>query len=213
MCLGFFVGRGTNYHMQIIQVTAATTTPVSLTQVKQHLGISSNYDDARLMSYLEAAISLVENETNLCLCPQTWTEVYALFPHGKPIETRRAPIASITSLTYYDETNTQQTLVEGTDYYALLPYKAPAVLTPIGTGADLWIDWPTEYRYRPDCVQLTYSAGWSTSDNVWLGPPLAQHAIKLLVEWMNSGNRGSNDLEIPDSLSRVMAPLCYGFYR
>lgn len=195
-------------------VTAPTATPVSLADIKSHLGITGSYTDQRLSTYLQAAVNLIENETNLCLCTQSWMETYERFPHHQSIETRRAPIQSITSLQYYDATNTQQTLTSGTDFYLQTYYKAPAVLTPATSSSDPFIpDWPTEWRPRPDCIQLTYVAGWTTTSNVWSGPEMAVHAIKLLVTYWNDGNRGSNDLDIPCGFDRILSSLRFGSYR
>lgn len=195
-------------------VTPATATPVTLLQIKDHLGIGGNYSDARLQSYLDAAVDLIENETNLCLCTQTWKESYSQFPNFRSLETKRAPIQSVTSLTYYDQTNTQQTLVQNTDFYFQTYYKAPAVLTPTNSTSELLFpDFPQVYRSRPDAVQLTYVAGWTTTDNVWQGPDRAIHAIKILVTYWSDGNRGANDLEMPCGFDRLLAGLNFGWYQ
>lgn len=194
----------------IVRTVAPTTYPVSLADVKSHLAITGTQDDARLQSYIAAATNQIEAKTGRGFMAQTWVEYHDCFPRERymqAFETVRSPVSSVSSLTYYDDSNTLQSLTQGTSYYAVLPTDSAAILSPVRSLSgvlDPW--WPSEYRWRPDCIALTYVCAWSPL------PDMLVHAVKLLVAYWNDGNRGSNDLEIPTALEDVIAHLRYGWY-
>lgn len=193
-------------------VTPASVYPVTLADVKDHLSILDNSSDARLTTYISDAVDTIERETGLSLCSQTWCDLFAMFPRSGAILTTKQPVQSITTFTYYDQTNTLQSLVQGTDYYAALFYSHPAELFPKTTNSSWLPAWPGEYLWRPDCIAITYVTGWSGSGSSWIGPQAAVKAIKVLCSYWDSGTRGDVNEDLPPGFERLLGLLRSGFY-
>lgn len=185
----------------LIQVSQTPALLVSLCQVKDHLGISDVFSDDRIKQYIYEAGEVLADETGLTFLDTTWQECYDQFPCGA-ITTMRAPVASIVSLAYYDETNTLQTLVNGTDYFPVLPTTEYATIEPAKLTSTQWLP---VFQYRPDAVQLTYTC----TQNV---PFVAAAFVKNYVAFQNDGNRGSNDMDRPPGLERLLRLLRPGTY-
>ena len=81
-------------------ITAATTEPVTLAEVKLHVKEDGSENDARLTAFITAARRLAEHKTGRGFAPQTWELVLDAFPEAFALYP--APIVSITSLKYID---------------------------------------------------------------------------------------------------------------
>lgn len=53
-------------------ITPPLTLPVTLDQIKTHLKIETDADDAYLLELAVAAVEFVQAETGRCLITQTW---------------------------------------------------------------------------------------------------------------------------------------------
>ena len=87
--------------------------PVSLAEARDQceIGATVTDHDTKLSRYITASVEQVENDTEYVLITQTYTLSFDSFPsNGDPIPLPVRPIQSITSITYYDTSNTQQTL-------------------------------------------------------------------------------------------------------
>lgn len=191
----------------LIVGAASTSLPVALSELKAHLNIIGTNDDARLTALQWGAVDWIERQTDRSLVTTAFTEVFSQWPTwwnnqpgqyqipylpirntptGLPqywgqvqrVTLSRSPVASITSLGYYDVNNTSQALTAGTDYYLVNPTDRPAFLQPVSV-------WPIAY-YRPDSVQIQYSAGYSPL------PGVLNAAIKLLVGAWNENREDFN---------------------
>lgn len=119
------------------------------------------------------------------------------------VELSRSPVQSITSLTYFDSNNVQQTLLPTTDYWSVLPTDRPAFIQPVKV-------WPLAY-YRPDAVSLTYTAGYSVL------PGALNAAIKLLVGAFNENREdyviGNGQLsQVPIGVQALIESVQTGGY-
>jgi uncharacterized phiE125 gp8 family phage protein len=99
---------------------------------------------------------------------QTWRQDFRCF---RPcLRLPLAPVSSITSITYYDGDNTQQTL--SADVYQLLSDARGPFVSPKSDQV-----WPGSYD-RKDAVTITYIAGYGDTDAV---PAAIKAAILLIV--------------------------------
>lgn len=150
-------------------VTGPTSEPVTLTQAKKQLEISTSdtaHDD-QLTLLIQAAREQWEHDTDSCCLTQTLSVTLEEWEDDE-IYLPKRPVQSITSITYYDTGNTQQTL--STSVYSLdascraVRLKYQQIWPPI---VDRW-----------DAVTVTYVAGYTSTTNV---PAIAKQAILLLV--------------------------------
>lgn len=180
-----------------VRTVAPATTPVSLSDVKAHCRVSHNDDDAVLTSLLNAAVAYLDGWSGVlgrCLVTQTWRQDFASFG---VLRLLLGPVASITSITYYDATNEQQTL--SADVYGLFTDE-------LGSYAGLkpGQSWPSAYG-RSDAVSVTFVAGTAAADV----PASIKAAIMLLVGHWNENREAVTAgamSELPLSVDALISP-------
>lgn len=154
-----------------IRTVAPETAPVSLTETKAHLRVDFDDDDTLITSLIDAATAHVDGWTGVlgrALVMQTWRQDFCCF---RPrLRLPLAPASSITSTTYYDGDNVQQTL--SADIYQLLTDARGPFVTPKPDQI-----WPGSYD-REDAVSVTYVAGYGDADAV---PAPIRAAILLII--------------------------------
>jgi uncharacterized phiE125 gp8 family phage protein len=135
-----------------VRVEAPDATPVSLAEAKAHLEVDTTHYDTLISAMIASATEHLDGYTGVlgrAIMTQSWRQDFAGF--GGRLSLPIHPVESITSITYYDENNAQQTLA--TSVYelqtdALGPYVA---LKPNQT-------FPGTYS-RADAVSVTFDAG------------------------------------------------------
>lgn len=179
-----------------VRTSAPATTPVSLTEVKAHCRVDGTDSDAVLTILLNAAVDHLDGWTGIlgrALVTQTWRQDYCAF--FTPLRLAVGPVASVTSVTYYDADNVQQTLAD--TVYALR-YDA------LGAHIDLKVDqvWPGIYA-RADAISVTYVAGTAAADV----PASIKAAILLLVSHWNENREAVTEgamSELPLGVDRLI---------
>jgi len=122
--------------------------PLSLAEVKQHLVIEHDEDDAQLMGLIQAAREQAEEFTARAFISQTRKLYLAAFP--PEIELPYPPLQSVVSIEYQDDNGNPQTV-------AASDYEVDATAT-IGTVRPL-DGWPSTSRVYNGVV-VTYVAGY-----------------------------------------------------
>lgn len=158
-------------------VTGKTVYPLTLSECKMQLNMAD--DETAFDSYLESLVKVVtevvEHDTQLKLTRETWKYTMEQFEDDEfyiPL----APIASVTSIQYYDSANTLQTLSSA--YYTLDGISGGLPRGNSRIYLNEPYDWPYTYD-REDAIQTTFVAGYSTTAaNV---PESLKHALKLLM--------------------------------
>lgn len=91
-------------------VTEPAVEPISLAEAKTFLRVDGTADDALITLLISAARQWVETYTRRALVTQTWDCRFWDFPHlGQPFVIPKAPLISVTSITYTDENSVEQT--------------------------------------------------------------------------------------------------------
>lgn len=172
--------------------------PVSLTEAKAHLRVTATDEDTLISSLIVAARQWVEEQTYRALVSQTWDLQLDKFPSGdEPIRLPRAPLQSVTSITYTDTAGASQTL--SATLYVVSATRQPGVIRPAYGQV-----WP-EAQDKPDAVTVRFVAGYGAAAAV---PELLKSAIKLLVAQMFEQREptvvGTATSEVPLSVSRIL---------
>src|SRR5690606_32636730 len=108
-----------------LRVTAGPTSlPVTLEDAKVHLRVDHDDEDGLITQYLAAATEWAEDFQGRAFVTRTYQLTMSRFPKTRPIYLPRPPLQSVTSISYYDRDDAQQT-VDASDYYADLG-SAPA---------------------------------------------------------------------------------------
>lgn len=124
--------------------------PITMQQVKDHLRITWDEEDALIYSLLSAGREYAENLTSQAIIEQTITAYYHSLPyHEGAIDLPLSNAISITSVTYTDDAGVVQT-VSASDYY-LVQGQPNRIYFKEG--------YPSA-KNRPESVVVTYEAGF-----------------------------------------------------
>lgn len=156
--------------MALKLITPPTTLAVSLAEAKLHLRVDGSDDDTLITACIIAATEYAEQATGRAIMPQTWEHTLYNFPVA--FQLTRIPVASVTSIKYYDQDGVQQTL--GTARYTLNNADdfGPAYVLPVYGDT-----WPAT-RCQTNAVAVRYLAGWPDAASV---PDSIKAWIKLQV--------------------------------
>jgi uncharacterized phiE125 gp8 family phage protein len=177
-------------------VTGPASEPITLTEAKSQARITDTNSDSLISSYITVARQEAETYLGRGLYTQTWKLSLDWFADVIPLP-MAAPLASITSVKYYDEDGTQQTLA--TTYYGtdIVSRPGKVVLKPDQS-------WPgVQSDRRNGRVEIIYVVGFT--DPV-LVPERIKQGIRQYVAYLDLDRDG---LEIQASQARQAAERCW----
>ncbi len=148
--------------------TAPATLAVSLSDIKDHLRVDISTDDDLITSYINAAISIVQNKSNRQLITATYTTTLDDFTNK--IRLFPSPLQSVTSINYVDTNGQSQTL--STSVYSVITNASVGYIVKAYGQS-----WPST-RVQDEAATIVWKAGYG--DNASDVPDCAVQAIKLL---------------------------------
>lgn len=156
------------------------TEPVSLDVLKARLHLVSISDDASLTGIITQAREFAERVSRRALAYASYVTTLDRFPFPhEPIRLSMPPLISLTSITFYDDTLTLQTL-DPSEYWTA-PAQIPALIVPTPSNV-----WPCAGRV-PGSVMLNFTAGYgypgapAVGSNAAISPGPA-----LPISWLNN---------------------------
>lgn len=192
-------------------VTAPASEPLTTAEAKAHSNVNISDDDTVIAGFITTAREHVESRLSQTLINTAFDLKLDHWPVDncgwtqREIYLPRSPLSSVTSVTYYDSTNTLQTL--STDYYHVSTGSPGRIVLASGYS------WPT-LQDRPDAVVIRFVAGYgATSAAV---PSRAKQAMNLLVDhWYKNREAvlvGTSASEVPLAVEALLASVDYGRY-
>ena len=182
--------------------TGPATEPVTLTEAKAFLGVTSTDDDTLITELIEGAREVVESYTRRSLFEQTLELSLDNFPHeGQVIRLPRPPVLAISSITYIDTAGDSQVWSSALYEHDTKSDNVQARVRPVWGEA-----WPSA-RAQIDSVVIEYTAGVATVAEI---PTRAKVAVKNLVaEWFNFREPVivGGVTEIPGGVKRILNSL------
>jgi uncharacterized phiE125 gp8 family phage protein len=179
-------------------VTAPANEPVSLSEVKSHLRVEHNDEDALIARLIGAAIDYIDVTGALGqgMITQTWGEWF-----GANLGTVRlslGPIQSVTAIKYYDTNNALQTATLS-DFF-ILGRPGHTTLKP-KSG----FNWPVAFA-RDDAIKVEYVIGYGTTPGSI--PQTVRHGLMMLVgHWYENRENeliGTISKTLPHGFSALM---------
>ena len=157
--------------IQTIVSTAAALEPLRLQECKDQLRIYTDELDTQIYTALAEMRELCEASINRTLRTEVSRKIsYDKWP-SSPIPLPWPPLISVTSITYYDGDNTEQTVAEA-NYRVHVSQELQGQIEFVSTWSA-----PTTYN-RMDAVNITYKAGYQTREAT---PECVKRAIKILL--------------------------------
>jgi len=153
--------------------TVAPAALVSLEQAKRHLNVEHSDDDDLITSYIASATRSLDGYRGLlgrALVTQTWRQSFCRF--GRYFRLELSPIASISSVKYFDTSNIEQTVAD-TVYTLHADALGPFVMLKPDQS------WPSSYS-RIDAVTIEYIAGEPADD---VDPQIKTAITMCVAQW------------------------------
>lgn len=195
----------TRWHLNLI--TAPTEEPISLPEAKIHCRVTQSEDDEYIADLITAAREYVELNIpgGRQLCTATWDYIADRLPCSRErLELPKPPLASVTSITYYDASNSS-TVMPSSDYVVTSPSSLPGSIQP-AIGAY----WPAT-ACRDDAVTIRFVAGYGGASSV---PMRAKQAVRMLVgHWyMNRVPASDKRMsDVPHGVDAMLQSLGWGY--
>ena len=171
--------------------TAATSTAISLAEVKSHLKISASTEDTYLTNLISVATEMVQNYTGQILITSTLDLYLPYFLNRMDIN--RTPVSRITHVKYFDTDEVEQT-ISSSNYSECISKDDSADQSPLGASIlpASGFSYPDTYP-RMDAVQIRFEAGYEDSDSV----PMAIKQAMLLIIGQLFLNRSDMVYKLP----------------
>lgn len=154
-----------------------TDTPITLAEAKAQCRITDTSEDTLVAAYINAARDYIENTTGIVCGTATRVLRYDMFAERLPIY--RAPLISITSVSYVASDGTETTLAA--DQYRVRERHGVATLQPA-----YGVTWP-DTECVDGAVTVTVSVGYAS--NAATPDALRVAALMLVAHWYD--NRGA----------------------
>jgi uncharacterized phiE125 gp8 family phage protein len=207
-----------------VLVTAPATEPVTATELRTHLRVdATELPDAEANGLIAESRQMIEDETGLAFISQSWRLSIDRWPGGAEawwdgvrqmaiselyapsyltsVELLRWPLASVTSVTVYDEDSNAETVTVATTF-DVDTYQIPGRMT-LKRGST----WPIALRAN-NAIQIVYVAGYTNAAAV---PASMKRALKQLAAFLYT-NRGDT-CEPADAMSKSGANDILAIYR
>jgi uncharacterized phiE125 gp8 family phage protein len=189
--------------------SAPAIEPCTEADLVSHCQLGELPDDqlARARVMLAAARQWVENRLHRQLITATWKMYLDSFPVEIQIPDK-LPVATITTIKYYDTANVFQTAAASLYDTDLASDNRPPRICPVSGQS-----WPLTYD-RYNAVEVTFTAGYgATRESVPLG---IRHAILILAaDWWNNREDvliGAPSSRIETGVEMCLQPFDWGFY-
>jgi len=152
--------------------TPARIGPLLLAEAKLHFRLDTSDEDELVLRFLNEAQDCLQDDTRRILLTSTAIEYYDVWPwdYLPLVHLHRAPVSSITSITYYDTSDVQQTWASTNYETDLVNEPARIHIAEAATLTSPTID------ERLNCVAITYVAGYGLT--LASLPNIAVEAIK-----------------------------------
>lgn len=180
--------------MLLRQTVPPSTAPVSLADAREHFVVAGFTDDDALITALVAAAARVVSAwSGRVLTQETWAASFGAGFTGDFVFPK-SPVQSVSSITYYDADDVEQT-ASISDFY-LTKDDDRAYLRPKSGAA-----WPVANAIREDAITVTFVCGYSTC------PDNLSRAVAALAAHMYEHRLAVDDVklsEVPLGISALI---------
>jgi uncharacterized phiE125 gp8 family phage protein len=178
---------------RIVQSTAPTTEAIALEELKVHLRIDTNDEDAYIESRLRAAVQYYETATGRALMPRTYTATLDDWPWDGRLIFPYPPLISVTSVKYTDSDGVTLT-------FAASNYTVDVAMRPGRLVLSSLSTWPSVTLADINGVEVIWTAGYTEL------PDMDRSALLLLAAHLYENREA---VTIAQGISVVNTPLAF----
>lgn len=185
--------------MKPVRTVAPEVAPVSLAEAKTHLRVDFTDDDTLIGALIDAATAHVDGYTGIlarALVTQTWQQDFCDWPGDRVLRLPLAPVASVSSVKYFDSANTEITVAETGNYALLEDARGPYIKFTSDFAA------PALFDERDDRIGVTFVAGYGDPSDV----PAAIRAAVLLIVGDLYKNRDAGEVAPNAAATALLTP-------
>lgn len=184
--------------------TAPATALITLDEAKQQVRRDDDDDNAiltRLIAVVMSRLDGVDGILGRALITQTWSESFDAFPAGATLCLSLAPVIDVTSVTYFDTDDQEQTF-PGANYSAFNRSRRGYVKLGYNSA------WPSSYE-RDDAVTVTYQAGYGAAASDV--PAAIKHAAMMMLAHYYENREavlvGTISSDLPQGIMTLLRPF------
>lgn len=179
-------------------VTAPSSEPVTVSELKEHTRVEISADDTLLQNQIVAARKHLESETNRAFVTQTWKLVLDEFPGGdEPIVVPKPPLQSVSSVKYTPEDSAEAT-------FASSNYIVDTDSEPGRIAVKRDQSWRTDNLQAVAGVAVEFVAGYGDPSAV---PQQLKQAIMLLAAHWYEHREAVMTRHVPREVQRALGDL------
>lgn len=156
--------------------TAPAIEPFTVQEAKDQIRSVQSLEDGVIDGYIRAARQAAEDYLGRGLLTQSWTLALSDFVGVIPLP-MAAPLASVTSVKYYDVNGVQQTLSSAT--YTVDTRSRPGRIALAANQS-----WPAIQSLRKvNRIEIEYVVGWTAPDLI---PEAIRQGMRLLIGYLDA---------------------------
>jgi uncharacterized phiE125 gp8 family phage protein len=174
--------------VRLISVVNDAYQPVTLAEARLQLRVEFEDEDSLIESLILVATQAASDRLQRALVPSRYRLTQDAFTDV--IELLMPPVASVESLTYFDEAGTLQTLAPSA--WLLDAASEPARLVP-AVGSE----WPAT-QCRPSAVTVNYTAGYPVGA---IPATINQWILLAVADLYNNRERSSDKPKVPQNFA------------
>lgn len=181
--------------MNHVLITAASSEPVTVSDVKIHSGVVGAVDDTLIASWIKSGRKLAEDFQHRAYISQVWEIVGDDFPL-LPLLFPRPALLSVDSIKYYD-TSDAETVFGDSNYYV-------DVVSEVGRltlGYQKY--WPNVILRPINGVLIRYTAGYGADADAV--PDSVKDALYLYCSWRYDNRTGESG-RVPKAFYDILYP-------
>lgn len=191
-------------------ITGPSFEPVTLEEAKRHCRVDISDEDTLITGLISAARAYLEQLAGRAFAARTLLLHLSCFPlvtrqnHRGAIRLPNPPLASVTSVQYYDTAGTLQTLAGASYQVDTVREPGEILVVPGGT-------WPDVQDDRVGAVQVTYVAGVATAGDI--DPRVKQAMLLTIGHWYQNRETvlvGTASKEIEHAVQALMFQMWDG---
>ena len=184
-------------------ITEPATEPITLAEAKEHLRVDFSDEDDYITALITTARKYCEDYTNRVFITQTWRQNNDSF--GRYIKLKVNPVISLTSLKYYDTTETQQTITDNSDNFQ------KDFNSDVASLHEGLVNAFPSVGDTINPIEIITVCGYGAAEDV---PMNIKHAMKIMISHLYENREGVNvvvgglamQIELPNAVKHLLSP-------